>query len=119
MALNLFDSGGTPVAYSDDGMLLYLFSGEPVGYMEKGSVYSYSGRHIGFFENGWIMDNCGYAVLFSENAKGGPIRPIRGILPIKGIKGILPIKGIQEIKPLKPIRQIGWSDISINLFFSQ
>ena len=46
MSLTFYDSSGKPVAYTEDGTHIYLFSGEPVAYLDNESVYSFSGKHL-------------------------------------------------------------------------
>ncbi len=43
-----YDESGSAVAYSDDGTHIYLFSGQPVAYFQRDSVYSFGGRHLGW-----------------------------------------------------------------------
>lgn len=119
MDVTFYDSDGAPIAYSSDDEYIYLYSGEPVAYLSDGSVYSYNGSHLGRFENGWIYDNSGYAVFFTENASGGPIRPVREIKPVKSVREIKPIKSVKEIRPLRPTRSLSWSNLSGPQFFQQ
>jgi hypothetical protein len=104
-----YDSNGSPVAYCDDGVHIYLFDGQPVAYFDRGQVYSFSGAHLGWFENSWLYDGSGNPALFSDGATGGPLKPIKQIKPIKGIKQIKPIKGIKQIAPIRPILSLSWS----------
>lgn len=117
MSLDFYDKSGMPIAYSDDGEHIYTFGGEPVGYLSDGSLYAFSGKHLGRFENGLLRDNKGNVALFSQAARGGPIKPIKKIKPIKGIKQIRPVKGIKQIKPIKPVSTLGWSTLSGKRFF--
>lgn len=117
MALTFFDRAGTPVAYTEDGQHLFSFSGQPVGYLHGEHVYSFSGKHLGTFEDGWLRDHVGGAALFSDSATGGPIKPIKKILPIKGVKQIKPIKGVRAIAPIKAIKSLSWSPLSGGQFF--
>ena len=117
--LTFYDRYGVPIAYTDDGINIYLFSGKPVAYLEQNVIYGFKGRHLGWFDNGWIRDLKGFCVFFNDNAFGGPIKPIKHIKPIKGIKQIKPIKSIREIQKIKPIFHSSWSELSGNLFFSE
>jgi hypothetical protein len=110
MSLDFYDSTGRPYAYSDDGESIYTFDGKPIAYIHGDSIYSYTGTHIGYFRNGLVRDASGGVALFSNNASGGPVKPIKQIKPIKGIKQIKPIKGIKAIKPIRPIDSLGWSE---------
>jgi 4-fold beta-flower domain-containing protein len=118
MSLTFFDQSGTPVAYSDDLVHIYLFDGEPVAYLAGGQhVYAYSGEHLGWLHEGWILDHNGNHVFFTERAGGGPIKPLKALKPLKGIKGIRSIKGVRSIPPLKPLRSLSWSDLEGESFF--
>lgn len=117
--MTFYDKHGQPIAYAGDDGSIYLFSGEPVAYLDGDSVWSYSGKHLGWFNNGLIRDNSGETAFFSDKASGGPVKPIKRIKPIKGIKGIKPIKGIKEIKPIRAINSLGWSILSGDAFFYQ
>ncbi|WP_138106338.1 4-fold beta flower protein [Serratia fonticola] len=110
MSINLFDSSGTPYAYFDDGVHLFTFSGEPIGYLEGDSIYLYNGRHVGYWANGVIRDSSGDVILFSEHATTGPSRPLRKLLPLKGLKGLKPMKGLRQLKPLRPLNSMRWSN---------
>ena len=117
MDRTFYDQAGAPVVYTEDGEHLYSFSGEPVGYYSGDSVHSFSGKHLGWCDDGWMRDHAGNAALFTEDASGGPIKPIKQIRPIKGIKQIKPIKGVREIVPIRPIKSLGWSSLSGLQFF--
>jgi hypothetical protein len=119
MDLTYYDAHGAPIAYTEDGDAIFLFSGEPVGYHDGDSVYSYGGKHLGWFEDGLIRDNEGHVAFFTEGAVGGPIKPIKQIKPIKGIKQIKPIRGIKQIKPIRAINSLSWSPVSGAWFFRQ
>jgi hypothetical protein len=117
--ITFYNRQGGPTCYAIDDGHIYLFNGQPVAYFYEDSLYSYEGTHLGRYSNGWIRDNNGQCVFFNSDAKGGPIKPIKGIEPIKGIKGIKPIKGIKQIKPIKPIDSLSWSELSNDNFFFQ
>ncbi len=117
--INFYDQAGVPIAYTEDLQNIYLFSGEPVAYIDGDSIYSYSGEHLGWFVNGWVIDHNGDNVYFSENTKGGPFKPLKQFLPFKGFKGFLPFKGFKELKPFKPVVSLGWSDMANVSFFYQ
>lgn len=115
-----YDNHGGPAAYTEDGEHIYLFTGEPVAYLDRDAVYGYNGRQFGWFDNGWIRDLNGDCVFFSENATGsGPMKPIKHICPIKCIKHIKPIKCIKEIRRVRTVNHLGWSKLSGFEFFKQ
>ncbi len=118
MSITFYNNNGVPVAYSDDGCHIFLFTGEPVAYLYNISVYSYLGNHLGFFEDGWIYDNSGARVFFTENASGGPAKPAKRARPSKGSKRSKPSKRSKRSRPSKPAKRQSWSDLSSQLFFS-
>lgn len=118
MNLVFYDRHGRATAYTEDGENIYHFNGRPVAYIEADTIYSFSGIQLGWFEDGWIRNLKGECVFFTENAVGGPIKPIRQIVPIKCVKQIRPIKQIKQLKRLKVINSLSWSDHSGESFFS-
>lgn len=106
MSLDFYDSNGRPYAYTDDGETIYTFGGAPDG----DSIYSFSGAHVAFFENGQIWDHRGGVVLFTDQASGGPMKPLKALKPLKGLKSLKPLKGLKALKPLKSLKSLGWSN---------
>ena len=100
-------------------LTFYDRTGKPVAYIYENTIYGFNGHQFGWFENGWIRDLNGARVFYSENATGGPVKPIKQIKPIKGIKNIKPIKGIKAIRRIKPIFSYSWSTLSAEAFFKQ
>jgi hypothetical protein len=115
--LTFYDGTGCPVAYSNDEENVYMFSGEPVAYLKGNSVYAFDGSHLGFFTDGWVRDHQGFYVFFTENAKGGPPKPLRALKPLKSIRKIRPVRGVRALRPLRPLRQLAWSPLSGAQFF--
>ncbi len=115
--MTFYDSKGRPVAYSEDGENIYLFTGEPVAYIHGDLLYTYSGCQLGRFEKGWVRDLKGYCVFFTENAIGGPLKPLKQLRPLKYLKQLRPLKGIRRIPYMKPLDQYGWSKLSGENFF--
>lgn len=119
MEIVFYDEKGEPIAYTEDGIHIYLFSGEPVAYFYGDSVYSYSGKHLGWYIEGWIRDNDGDCGLFTEEVKGGPVKPVKRIKPVKSVKQVKPVKSVKEIRPVRPVRSLSWSSLSLIKFFNQ
>ena len=118
MDLNFFDKNGKPIAYTEDGEHIYLFSGTPVAYIYEDAIYSFSGVQLGWFEDGWVRDLQGQCVFFTEKASGnGPFKPFKKFLPFKGFKKFLPFKGFRQFKKFKPFNHNTWSQLSGSLFF--
>jgi hypothetical protein len=119
MEQTFFDRQGSPVAYSDDKRTIYLFSGRPAAYIEKGSVFAFSGKHLGTLNRGWVRDNDGQCVFFTEKATraGGPPRPTMRARPAKNVKKPGPFTGIRQRKPEDAPRKLVWSQASGPHFF--
>jgi len=112
-----YDKRGNPCAYTNDEEHIYLFNGTPVAYLYNKSVYSYTGTHLGFFSNGWVLDNSGYRVFFTEDASGGPVKPVKRVKPVKNVRSTKPVKSVRQVKPVKPTSKLEWSRFSCNKFF--
>lgn len=65
----IYDEDGRPLAYANDGEMVYLLSGEPIGYFYSNSLYSLSGRFIGLYENGLIKGLNGNNIFFMNDQK--------------------------------------------------
>jgi hypothetical protein len=118
MQVIFYNEKGSAVAYLDDNKVIYLFSGQPVGYLHEGSIYSFSGRHLGRFANGWLRDNEGRCALFTGDARGfGPTKPTMRTAPTKHTKKTVPIPVVPEIAPLRPTDKLAWSPHSSIEFF--
>ena len=115
-----YDNHGRPTAYTEDDVHIYLFTGEPVAYLDGDAVYSFNGHQFGWFENGWIRDLQGYCVFFSENATGiGPARPVKRFCPVKRVKRVKPFKHVKAMRRTKAIKHSSWSQLSGVVFFEQ
>ncbi len=118
MSRTFYDATGNRIAYTDDSDVhIYLFPGEPVAYLDGGSVYSYSGRHLGWFASGWIRDRNGNCVFFTEDAEGGPMKPMKKMTPTKAMKAMRPMKAMKEMRPIHPMDSSSWSELSGGQFF--
>ncbi len=117
MDTTFYNSNGKPTAYTQDGEHIFLFSGKPVAYINNLSVIGYNGKHLGTFDDGWVRDNQGFCVFFTNEAIGGPFKPIKKIKPIKSVKRVKSIKAIKQVKPVRPVKKLSWSRNSNIDFF--
>ena len=117
--MEFFDRSGRAICYSPDGEHLYLWNGRPVGYMNDGRVYSFDGHILGWVENGWLYDRQNRHALFSGDAQGGPLRPLRNVAPVKSVRHVRPVKGVRHVAPVRPIKGMNWSGFSDVSFFDQ
>jgi hypothetical protein len=115
--IDFYDRHGNPIAYSDDGEHIYTFDGHPAAYFHNGLIYSFSGSHLGRFANGLARDNDGNTVFFTEEASGGPVKPLRKLKPLKGLRRLKPLKGLRDLRPLKSLDSMSWSELSGLHFF--
>ena len=115
-----YDCHGRPTAYAEDGVHIYLFTGEPVAYLDGDAVFGYNGKHLGWLANGWVRDLNGYCVFYSENATGsGPVKPVMCMCPVKCVKHVRPVKCIKEVKRVRAVNSLSWSQLSGKQFFAQ
>lgn len=119
MNIAFYDRSGQAVAYSEDGEHIYLFSGEPIAYLDSDAVYSYRGELLGWFESGWVRDKDGRCVAFSEHAVGGPPRPVKKAWPHQSPRLAAPVKEHQDPRLLRPIHSSAWAEQSARDFFSR
>jgi hypothetical protein len=116
--ITFYDRSGQAIAYlADDGKSIYLYGGDPVAWLSDDSIYSYSGRHLGWFRDGWVIDGSGGRVFFTQDATGGPVRPIRAVRPVRGVRGVRPVRGVRQVRPARPVRSLSWSELSSEQFF--
>jgi hypothetical protein len=116
MPMTFYDRAGKAVAYTEDDVHLFLFSGYPVGYIIDGSIYSYSGRHLGTLRAGWIRDHTGQTVFFTDAADSQDL-PEKRVKPPKLLKKPKPPKGRREPAPPRAEDGTGWSELSSETFF--
>jgi len=115
--LALYDARGRAVAYfaADHDLAIYLWSGEPVAYLDDDSVYGFNGKHLGWLRNGAVYDHDSNVVAAQADKFQSPVEPA----PPKALKQLRPLKGLKELKPLKPLFGITWSGTPAKLFFLQ
>lgn len=118
MPMTFHDRSGKPVAYTEDDVHIFLYSGYPVGYLYDSSVYSYSGRHLGTLRMGWIRDHAGDRVFFTDEAMhSGPPPPPKHVKPPKLLKKPKPAKGRREAPPPRADDTDEWSQHAAEKFF--
>lgn len=117
--MDFFDNSGRATCYSPDGEHLYLWTGQPVGYFDGDRVYSFSGRLMGWIGNGWLYDRHNRPALFSPDATGGPMRPMRQMMPMRSMRQMRPMKAMRQMAHLRPMQSLGWSPTANALYFRQ
>lgn len=111
--ISLFDSSGNAAAYisAPEKLTIYLWSGEPVAYLDAAStgvvhVYGFNGKHLGWFENGIVLDSSGNAACVTKDAMSGT-----NYEPYKSYKQYKPYKSYKEYAPYKPHFSQRWSNL--------
>jgi hypothetical protein len=119
--ISLFDGHGKAAAYvaNDDEMTVYLWSGEPLAYLDGDSsdgfdVYGFNGQHLGWFVNGIIWDHEGKAACATKTRL--LMTPFE---PFKSFKQFKPVKSVQRIAPLRPRFVQTWSDVPCKFWLAQ
>ena len=116
--MTFYSRQGRATAYYDSSKgIIYLFDGTPVAYFDGDRIYHLRGNFLGWYMDGWVYDRDGYCVFFTENASGGPVKPVKGIAPVRGIQKVAPVKGVKQIAPVRPIKHLSWSRYSDESFF--
>jgi hypothetical protein len=95
-------------------MTIYLWNGQPVAYLEKGSVWGFNGQHLGWFAKAIIRDHDGYAV----GCLKGAVSMLYKLEPLKGLKRLKPLKSLRKLEPLKPLDKDKWSTAPLSLFLA-
>jgi hypothetical protein len=113
--LDFYDSRGKAVAYvaEESDFVMYLWTGEPVAYLDDENVYGFNGKHLGWFKNGKIYDHEGSVVAALADRFTGPV----SIPPLKSLRELVPLKSLKELEPLQPLWGATWSDTPARLFF--
>lgn len=113
MEFTLYDDGGRPVAYCDDGRHLYAFNGSALAYLDGDSVYAFPGQHLGWWDRGWVRDHDGACVFFTDAPGGpGPPLPIPQTPPPKVPKQATRRPAYQLPKPVRAVDASAWSLLS-------
>ncbi|WP_376700301.1 4-fold beta flower protein [Bradyrhizobium archetypum] len=107
--MDFYDRSGRATAYLADDEHIYDWDGTPSAFIRNGNVYSYSGEHVGWLVNGWITGADGQPLLFSQEAMGGPVKPVRQVAPVRGVRSVRPVKGVAQVAPVRPVFGLGWS----------
>jgi len=124
--LVFFDSHGQVVALkADDNDVLFRWNGTPVAILddesvsdESGSVYAFDGRHLGWFGDGWIRDHDGACVYYTDDARGGPVRPARGrTRRARGTPKAPRARGARQLPPPHRPNQRAWSTLAVGSAF--
>lgn len=117
--MDFFDRSGAPVCYAPDRRTFFFWTGEPAGFLRGGAVNAYDGRFLGWFDRGWLYDRENRPALFTGQAMGGPLRPLRLARAEKAPRQAVPMTAAPRPTPPQPVRQRGWSPHSGNAYFSQ
>jgi hypothetical protein len=118
--LSLFGADAAAVAYISDDLTIYLWSGEPVAYLEPDGlgtshVYGFNGKHLGWFKNGVLRDHDGLVV----GARREALAVAGQFEPFKGFKQFKPLKALKELAPVRPLFSDTWSEVSLRNFLLQ
>jgi hypothetical protein len=112
--ISLFDPRNGAVAYVADDLTVYIWNGDPVGYLsgsdDRFSIYGFNGTHLGWFIHGMVLDHKGNFVGFTRETSGSIRTPIESG---KGVKADAPEKLRKEFAPPEPILTNQWSNLSL------
>src|SRR5262249_46965032 len=117
--LSLFDGKGRASAYITDDLTIYMWSGEPVAYLERDRardfhVYGFNGKHLGWFVGGIVLDHEGDAARATREAISNP-----QLEPLKSLKALKPLKSLKELAPHRPLFSRQWGELPCRFFLKQ
>jgi hypothetical protein len=114
--ISLFNSNGEAVAYIavDDDLTIYLWSGEPVAYIDDEDVYGFNGKHLGWFSESMIINHNGESPCVLKNRYPGYTQ-YEGY---KSYKSYKPYKSYQQYAPYKPYTSNRFSSTPCSLFLA-
>jgi len=118
----LFDGSGAAIGVIDtnDANTLYLTTGQAVGYIFEGEVYTFTGKFLGWYSNGVLWDKKGYMVAFVQISKPRNVQIKQISHPVMtSVKQKKPaIVTIREIPPAQPKYVYELSTTSFPAFFN-
>ena len=114
--ISLFNSNGEAVAYIavDDDLTIYLWSGDPVAYIDDEDVYGFNGKHLGWFSESVIIDHNGESPCVMKNRYPG----YTNYESYKSYKSYKPYKSYQKYTPYKPYTSNRFSSIPCSSFLA-
>ena len=109
----LYNSDGDAVAYIDfeDEKTIYLWTGEPVAYLEDEDVYGFNGKHLGWFTEGVLIGHKGDAPCVTKDRHPSP-----NYESYKSYKSYKPYKSYTEYAPYKPYTSNKFSNIECKVY---
>jgi hypothetical protein len=115
----LFDGAGKASAYIavDDELTIYLWSGEPVAYLEQDSaggfhIYGFNGKHLGWFVDGLVRNHDGDAACATKERLRST-----AFEPFKAFKQFKPFKSFKEFAPFRPFLTNSWGETACQFLF--
>ena len=114
-AMSFYDAQGKATAYIalDDGLTVYMWTGEPVAYVEDDSFFGVNGKHLGWYHDGAVYDHDGAIVAVPAVALAQSPDPARARSP----RQQKPSAREKNARPAKPVFGRSWSKASARAFF--
>jgi len=114
--LTLFCSQGIPTAYlaPDEENTIYLWSGQPVAYLDGTDIYGFNGKHLGWFEHGIIWTHKGEQVGYVTET----LTVYPRFEPFKAFKQHKPFKAFKAFAPYKPFLSSNISKVELSVFLN-
>jgi hypothetical protein len=111
----IFDRRGVVVAWLMDERILDR-RGRHRAFLRGASVYGYDRRHRGTFKRSFFRDRHGDAVAFVKGATGGPLLPLRQLVPLAPLPQLPPLKPLVSLAPVSPLPTLRWSALTWDQF---
>ena len=116
----IYNRYGEPVLRLLDNGRIVDFNGKNFGFIDGINLYNYGGQHVGWYENGIMRDHNSFVVGFGEYPTDipRPFLPFKQFIPFKGFVEFEPFRPFKQFAPFRPFKRFEWSDIDPrNLFF--
>lgn len=118
----VYNRYGEPILRLLDNGRFVGFDGKSIGFIDGINLYNYKGEHVGWFENGIMRDHNSACVGFGENSTDipRPFLPFKQFKPFPSFVEHEPFRPFKQFAPFEPYKKSGWSEIEPrDLFFQK
>jgi hypothetical protein len=109
----IYNRYGEPVLRLLANSRIVGFDGKSYGFFDGVHLYNYKGQHVGWYEDGVMRDHDGACVGFGEAPSDfpRPFLPFKQYKPFPAFVEFEPFRPFKTFAPFKPIKKFGWSEI--------
>jgi len=116
----IYDRSKSARAYLSANAVIYLFNGQPIGYVYRLRVWTFHGMHVGWMSDGWLRSQYGYCVGCTNFAHGPPYPGTAAGRrdPPKGPRQHLPAIMVRKRSLNAPAVKNRWSQTPLIVFLA-